>query len=102
MVIFTKVRNCHFNVKSRNQSFKLQECQAISSIKCYVTLHKKGDNEDDEFASNLGNLTTLLFFSIANFYYYNIQYAIIPEGSPCQYIKINGLSSSKKMVENVI
>ena len=33
--------NGYFNFKNRNQSFKLQECQATSSIDCYITIHKK-------------------------------------------------------------
>ena len=40
--------NGYFNFKSRNQSFQLQECQATSSIKCYITIHEKGENEEEE------------------------------------------------------
>ena len=32
----------YFKFKSFNQSFKLQECQATSSIKCYITIHEMG------------------------------------------------------------
>ena len=33
--------NGYFNFKNRKQSFKLQECQATSSIICYITIHKR-------------------------------------------------------------
>ena len=32
----------HFNFKSRKQSFKIQEDQATSSIKCFITIHQEG------------------------------------------------------------
>ena len=40
----------YFNFKSGNQNFKLQECQATSSIKCYITIYTelKGINEEDQ------------------------------------------------------
>ena len=31
----------YFNFKGFKQSFKLQECQATSSIKCYITIQEK-------------------------------------------------------------
>ena len=38
----------YFNFKSRNQSFKLQECQATLSIKCYLTIHEKGATKQEQ------------------------------------------------------
>ena len=40
----------HFKFKSGNQNFKLQECQATSSIKCYITIYSglEGINEQDQ------------------------------------------------------
>ena len=38
----------YFNFKGRNQSFKLQECQATSSIKCYITMREKGITKQEQ------------------------------------------------------
>ena len=40
--------NGYFNFKNRNQSFKLQECQATSSIKCYITIYKQGITKQEQ------------------------------------------------------
>ena len=40
--------NGYFNFNNRNQSFKLQECQTTSSIKCYITIHKNEATKEKE------------------------------------------------------
>jgi len=40
----------YFNFKNRNQSFKLQECQSTSSIKCYITIYEKGVTRQEQSA----------------------------------------------------
>ena len=37
-----------FNFKSGHQSFKLQECQATSSIKCFLTIDGKGGTKQKQ------------------------------------------------------
>ena len=38
----------YFNFKGFKQSFKLQECQTTSSIKCYITIHEKGVTKQEQ------------------------------------------------------